>query len=46
MGYKLDTEEQIGAFQITQIEGQPTDKDIDKLIDELTECAATIPTMR
>jgi len=43
MGYKQDAEEQIGAFQITRIEGQPTDEDIDKLINELTECAATIP---
>eukprot|EP00804_Cyclotella_cryptica_P011218 CCRYP_007736-RA/>CCRYP_007736-RA protein AED:0.38 eAED:0.38 QI:0/-1/0/1/-1/1/1/0/375 len=44
MGYKQDAEEQIEAFQITRIHGQPTDEDIDKLVNELTECAATIPT--
>ena len=44
MGYKQDAEEQIEAFQITRINGQPTDEDIDKLVNELTECAATIPT--
>ena len=45
MGYKQDAEEQIEAFQITQINGQPTDEDINKLVNKLTECAATIPTM-
>eukprot|EP00804_Cyclotella_cryptica_P025159 CCRYP_013002-RA/>CCRYP_013002-RA protein AED:0.40 eAED:0.39 QI:0/0/0/1/1/1/2/0/274 len=44
MGYKQGAEEQIEAFQITRINGQPTDEDIDKLVNELTECAATIPT--
>eukprot|EP00804_Cyclotella_cryptica_P023556 CCRYP_018914-RA/>CCRYP_018914-RA protein AED:0.41 eAED:0.42 QI:0/0/0/1/0/0/2/0/281 len=44
MGYKQDAEEQIKAFQITWIHGQPTDEDIDKLVNELTKCAATIPT--
>lgn len=45
MGYKQDTKEQIKAVQITWIDGQPMDKVINKLVNKLTECAMTIPTM-
>ena len=45
MGYKQDAEEALKSFHTTKIDGQPTDEDITKLSNELTEMAATIPTM-
>lgn len=45
MGYKQNAEEQIDALQITGINRQPTDEDINKLVNKLTECAAAMSTM-
>ena len=44
MGYKQDAKEILKSFHIMKIDGQPMDEDITKLLNKLTEMAATIPT--
>ena len=44
MGIKQDVKESLKDFPITKIDGQPTDKDLNRLASKLSEMAATIPT--
>ena len=44
MGLRQDTEESLKDFEFTKIDGQPSDEDLTRLVRELTNAAASIPT--
>jgi hypothetical protein len=44
MGIKQDTEESLEKFDTTKINGQPTNKDMNQLTQELGDMLPTIPT--
>ena len=44
MGIRHDVEQNLEKYEITQIDGQPTDKDLNLLIKELTNAAGSIAT--
>ena len=45
MGFKQDAEEAIKSFHVMRIDGQPSDEDLFRLMAELSEIVATVPTM-
>lgn len=44
MGIRQDTEDSLKDFTFTPIEGQPTDEDINNLVEECSNAAASVPT--
>jgi hypothetical protein len=44
MGICQDTEDSLKDFTFTPIEGQPTDEDINNLVEECSNAAASVPT--
>ncbi len=44
MGIKQDIEDSLEKFNITKIDGQPTNKDMNQLTRELGAMLATVPT--
>ncbi len=44
MGIKQDIEDSLEKFDITKIDGQPTDEDMNQLTRELGAMLATVPT--
>ena len=44
MGIRKDVEESFKDFEFTKIEGQPTDEDINRLVQEISNAAASIST--
>ena len=44
MGIQQDIEDALSDYKVTKIDGQPTEEDLTKLLQELTAMAATIPT--
>jgi|JI9StandDraft_2_1071091.scaffolds.fasta_scaffold2041384_1 hypothetical protein len=44
MGIKQDIEDSVNKFEITKIDGQLTDEDMNQLTYELGAMCATIPT--
>ena len=45
MSIKQDTKDNLKTFLITKIDGQPIDKDLNKLKSTLSELATSIPTI-
>ena len=44
MGIRHDVEEGLKKYEITKIDGQPTDKDLNLLAKELTNAAGSVAT--
>ncbi len=44
MGIRQDIVESFKEFKFTKIDGQPTNENVNQLVRELTEAAASIPT--
>ena len=44
MGIRHDVEEGLEKYEITRIEGQPTDEDLNLLTKELTNAAGSVAT--
>ena len=44
MGIRHDVEQGLEKYEITKIDGQPTDEDLNLLIKELTNAAGSIAT--
>jgi hypothetical protein len=45
MGIKHDTEDSLKDFELTNIDGQPTDEDLNQLTKECINAAALLPLM-
>ena len=44
MGIRRDVEQSLEKYEITKIDGQPTDEDLNRLIKELTNAAGSVAT--
>ena len=44
MGIRHDVEEGLEKYEVTKIEGQPTDEDLNQLTKELTNAAGSVAT--